>query len=60
MVFIPILGLGGILFAIITFFTVLKKPEGLDKMREISYEVHKGAMVFLSREYRIILIFVAI
>ncbi|MEA3488889.1 MAG: sodium-translocating pyrophosphatase [Candidatus Omnitrophota bacterium] len=60
MIFIPILGLGGILFAIIMFFTVLKKPEGLDKMREISYEVHKGAMVFLSREYRIILIFVAI
>jgi len=60
MIIIPLLGAVGIIFAIITFFALLKKPEGLDKMREISSEVHKGAMVFLSREYRIILIFVAI
>ncbi|MBU0683221.1 MAG: sodium-translocating pyrophosphatase [Candidatus Omnitrophota bacterium] len=58
--FIPLLGLIGILFALITFMTLLTKPEGLDKMRDISYEVHKGAMVFLKREYRIILIFVVI
>lgn len=58
MLIIPLLGLVGMLFALVTFLFLLKKPEGLDKMREISYEVHKGAMVFLNREYRIILIFV--
>ena len=60
MIIIPVLGLAGILFAAITFMTVLRKPEGLEKMRDIAHEVHKGAMVFLSNEYRIIFIFVAI
>ncbi|RKY41768.1 MAG: sodium-translocating pyrophosphatase [Candidatus Makaraimicrobium thalassicum] len=60
MISIPILGLAGILFAVITFAMLLKKPEGLEKMREISRDVQKGAMVFLGREYCIILVFVAI
>ena len=60
MIFIPVIGVIGILFAIGTFFLLLKKPEGTEKMVDISHEVHKGAMVFLSREYRIILLFVAI
>lgn len=60
MIIIPILGVIGLLFAMITFMLVLKRPEGLDKMRDISHEVYKGAMVFLGREYRIILVFVAI
>ncbi|MFC1480504.1 sodium-translocating pyrophosphatase [Candidatus Omnitrophota bacterium] len=60
MIIIPVLGLAGILFAIITFFLLLKKPEGSETMRDIAHEVHKGAMVFLKREYRIILIFVLV
>jgi len=35
-------------------------PEGNDKMREIAAAIQEGAMVFLRREYQIILIFVAI
>ncbi|MFH1847205.1 MAG: sodium-translocating pyrophosphatase [Candidatus Omnitrophota bacterium] len=58
--FIPLLGLAGILFSLVIFITLLKKDEGTDKMRDISYEVHKGAMTFLRREYVIILIFVAV
>ncbi len=60
MIIIPVLGFAGILFAVVTFMTVLRRPEGLEKMRDISHEVHKGAMVFLRNEYRIILIFMAI
>ena len=60
MILVPLLGVCGIAFAIITYVVLLKKPEGLDKMREISNEVHRGAMVFLKREYRIILIFVVL
>jgi len=60
MILVPAIGILGILFAIGTFFLLLKKPEGTDKMKEISYEVHKGAMVFLSREYKIIIMFVAV
>ncbi|MDP8299576.1 MAG: sodium-translocating pyrophosphatase [Candidatus Tantalella remota] len=60
MIIIPILGLVGMVFALITFLAILKKPEGMDKMRDISYEVHKGAMTFLRNEYTIILIFVVV
>ena len=60
MIIIPLFGMAGILFAVITFFSILKRPEGLDKMRDIAHEVHKGAMVFLRNEYTIILIFVVV
>jgi len=60
MMIIPLIGLAGLLFAMVTFVLLMKKPEGLDNMRDISYEVHKGAMAFLNHEYRIILIFVAV
>jgi len=60
MVLVPLIGIAGLIFAIATFIILLKKPEGLDKMRDISYEVHKGAMVFLKNEYRIIFVFVVI
>ncbi|MBD3426759.1 MAG: sodium-translocating pyrophosphatase [Candidatus Omnitrophica bacterium] len=60
MITVPIIGLAGMAFALVTFLMLMKKPEGLDKMRDISHEVHKGAMVFLASEYRIILIFVLV
>ncbi|MDD4013355.1 MAG: sodium-translocating pyrophosphatase, partial [Candidatus Omnitrophica bacterium] len=60
LVIIPLLGVVGLFFALTTFFMIMKKPEGLDKMKEISREVQKGAMVFLKREYQIILVFVVI
>ncbi|NQT33056.1 MAG: sodium-translocating pyrophosphatase [Candidatus Omnitrophica bacterium] len=54
------MGLIGIVFALATFFILMKRPPGLDKMVDIANEVHKGAMVFLKNEYRIILVFVAV
>lgn len=60
MILIPILGLAGLLFALITFLLLMKKPEGNEKMRSIASEVHNGAMTFLKNEYRIILVFVVI
>ena len=38
MIIPPVLGMVGILFAIATFFVLLKKPEGNEKMRDISCE----------------------
>jgi K(+)-stimulated pyrophosphate-energized sodium pump len=60
MILIPILGLVGMVFALITFLGILKKPEGSDKMRDIAHEVYKGAMAFLKREYTIIFVFVIV
>ena len=50
----------GIIFAIIKTISILKADTGNDKMREISEAVHEGAMAFLNREYKILIIFVII
>lgn len=60
MILVPLIGVCGIAFAGITYVVLLKRPEGLNKMREISNEVHRGAMVFLKHEYRIIFVFVVL
>jgi len=60
MLIVSIIGILGVGFAIITFFSILKISEGSDSMRSIANEVHKGAMVFLRDEYRIILMFVGV
>ncbi|MBU1084097.1 MAG: sodium-translocating pyrophosphatase [Candidatus Omnitrophota bacterium] len=57
---VPFIGLAGVVFAIMTFVSILKRPEGSESMSSISNEVHKGAMVFLRNEYSIILVFVAV
>ena len=47
-------------YAFVVYRGLSALPVGSDKMKEISEAIHEGAMVFLSREYRIILIFVAV
>jgi K(+)-stimulated pyrophosphate-energized sodium pump len=39
---------------------VLKQDQGSDKIREISAAIKEGALAFLGREYRILVIFVAV
>lgn len=48
-----------LLYAYVVYRGLSGLPVGSDKMREISEAIHEGAMVFLKREYRIILVFVA-
>ncbi|MDP7422112.1 MAG: sodium-translocating pyrophosphatase [bacterium] len=57
----PIIGgviglIGAVLFAI----RVVKSPIGNEKMEEIASAISEGAMAFISREYRIIAIFVVV
>lgn len=40
--------------------SVLKKEAGSEKMKELSAKIHRGAMIFLSYEYRIIAIFMMV
>ncbi len=56
----PIVGALGLLAALITYISVVKQPVGTDKMRDISDEIHLGAMTFLKAEYSKILIFVVV
>jgi K(+)-stimulated pyrophosphate-energized sodium pump len=55
-----ILGLGVLAYAYSVYREIKSLPDGNDKMREIAGAISEGAMVFLSREYRIIGIFVIV
>ena len=55
-----LIGLVGFVFALILFLWIKSKPAGTDVMKEISDVIHDGAMVFLKREYSILVIFVIV
>jgi K(+)-stimulated pyrophosphate-energized sodium pump len=54
----PVFGLFGLAIAWKVYEYVDDQPEGSEKMVEIAESIHEGAMVFLSREYRILAYFV--
>ncbi len=56
----PIFGVVGFVIALILYNVVKAQPVGNDTMREISEDIHKGAMAFLGREYRVLAIFIVI
>ncbi|MBD3163825.1 sodium-translocating pyrophosphatase [Candidatus Woesearchaeota archaeon] len=55
-----ITGLLALVFAYFLARNIAKKDEGNERMREISKAVHEGAMAFLFREYKILIIFAGI
>ena len=55
-----IAGVLGLIAAASMAAYVMRQDEGSERMREISSAIKEGAMAFLSREYRIMLIFVAV
>lgn len=56
----PLLGFGGLAVAWFIYQEVCKRPDGNERMREISGYIYEGAMAFLRREYRILAYFVVI
>ena len=52
-----ILGLLGLLSAYLLYLKVKASPEGAGKVKEIGDEIHLGAMVFMSSEYKRLAIF---
>jgi len=56
----PVLGVIGFVIAIVLYRMVKAQPVGNEKMREISDDIHDGAMAFLGREYRVLAIFIAV
>ncbi|MCK5833213.1 sodium-translocating pyrophosphatase [bacterium] len=58
MLYVPIIGVVGIIAAGIIYLYVIKRPPGNDKMIEIAEMIHNGALVFLKREYSTLLVFV--
>ncbi|HED36878.1 MAG TPA: sodium-translocating pyrophosphatase, partial [Ignavibacteria bacterium] len=57
---IPIIGVVGLSFALLIYKRVMKRDAGNEKMKEIAEQIHIGAMVFLRREYQIIAIFMIV
>ncbi len=57
--FAPVLGMIGVAIAGYNYLSVLKYPEGTDRMRWYAQAIHDGAMTFLKREYQAIAAFVA-
>ncbi|MDN5332039.1 MAG: K(+)-stimulated pyrophosphate-energized sodium pump [Tepidanaerobacteraceae bacterium] len=56
----PLSGLLALLFAYLLAMRIIKSPAGNKRMREISDAIHEGAMAFLFREYRTLVIFVVV
>lgn len=56
----PALGVFGLIVALLIYNYVKSQPVGNEKMKEISEMIHDGAMAFLSREYKVLAIFVVI
>jgi len=54
----PILGIIGLTVSFMVLAALIKKPQGNEDMRDLSDQIHEGAMVFLRREYSILSIFV--
>ncbi len=52
-----IAGILGMLFAGYLFMRVVKAPAGTEKMKEIAGLIYDGAMAYLNRQYRTVLIF---
>ncbi|HEQ99869.1 MAG TPA: sodium-translocating pyrophosphatase [candidate division Zixibacteria bacterium] len=59
-IYAAIFGLAGLLFALILNFWIKAQKAGGENLKELADTIHKGAMVFLKREYSILLIFIII
>ena len=57
--FAVVFGIFGLIVTWKIYEKVDEQPDGNEKMREIAESIHDGAMVFLSREYKILGYFVA-
>ncbi|MFQ5441465.1 MAG: sodium-translocating pyrophosphatase [Thermodesulfobacteriota bacterium] len=55
----PVLGIIGLILAAIIYLYVVRQPEGNARMKEIAGLIHEGAMVYLKRQYTILIGFVA-
>ncbi len=57
---VPVAGVIALCFALILALRVNKAPEGTDRMKEIAGNIHEGALAFLTAEYKILVVFVAV
>ncbi|TCD47160.1 sodium-translocating pyrophosphatase [Chlorobium sp. N1] len=56
---IPLTGVLALLFALFKASWISKQPEGTEKMSTIAGHIADGAIAFLTREYKVLVVFVA-
>ncbi|MDD4541676.1 MAG: sodium-translocating pyrophosphatase, partial [Eubacteriales bacterium] len=59
-IILPVTALVALIAAYFIYRAIRLKPSGTSRMQEIAGFIHEGAMVFLSREYRFIALFVVV
>ena len=57
---VPVAGVLALLFAAFLALRVNKADAGNDRMKEIAGSIHEGALAFLTAEYKILVVFVAV
>lgn len=50
----PLIGLSGLVFALLLFLIVCSYPNGNKKMQKVSDKIRSGAFIFLKKEYKVI------
>ncbi len=55
-----LIGTLGFIFALALFFWIRGRDAGNDLMKQIAERIHDGAMVFLKREYSILVVFIVV
>ncbi len=58
--FAPVFGAGGLILALIIYYSVVKKPAGSEQMKGIASMIHEGAMSYLKKQYKVLFIFIVI
>ena len=53
----PLIGIVGMGVAYLLYGMVMKYDEGTDAIKKIGDQIHEGAMVFMKREYQILILF---
>ncbi len=56
----PLVGVIGLLGALVLYLYVRRQPTGTDLMAELADRIHEGAMAFLRREYTVLFVFLVV
>ncbi len=59
-ILVPIASVMALAFAGYLAFRILRQPVGTPQMRELSDVIHRGAMTFLNKEYRVMVVYAVI
>ena len=55
-----LLGIIGFIIAFLMYSALKKKDPGDETMQDLAQQIHEGAMVFLRREYSILVVFIIV